>query len=104
MRGIQPCRPKIWGWRFIGADIQMPNGQLVECYGTVAHESGGASSLMTTCALLAVVFTQMDDCKKHARYPDLHAESNHEVSGLVWHGTSLPRSMQFLRLIVSFFL
>ena len=24
--------PKEWGWRFIGADIKMANGQLVECY------------------------------------------------------------------------
>ena len=26
-------KPKEWGWRFLGADIQMANGQLVECYG-----------------------------------------------------------------------
>jgi hypothetical protein len=25
-------KPKEWGWRFIGADIQMANGLLVECY------------------------------------------------------------------------
>ena len=24
--------PKEFGWRFIGCDIKMPNGQLVECY------------------------------------------------------------------------
>ena len=51
-------KPKAWGWRFIGADIQMANGQLVECY---------------------VVFTQMDDVKKHARHPDLSPVSNHEI-------------------------
>jgi hypothetical protein len=51
-------RPKEWGWRFVGADIQMANGQLVECY---------------------VVFTQMDDVKKHARHPDLSGVSNHEI-------------------------
>jgi hypothetical protein len=24
--------PKEWGWRFVGADLQMANGQMVECY------------------------------------------------------------------------
>jgi hypothetical protein len=24
--------PKLWGWRFMGCDVQMPNGMLVECY------------------------------------------------------------------------
>eukprot|EP00935_MAST-01C_sp_MAST-1C-sp1_P000569 g569.t1 len=51
-------QPKEWGWRFIGADIQASNGQLIECY---------------------VVFKAMDTAKKYALFPDLHQESNHDI-------------------------
>ena len=49
-------KPKEWGWRFIGADLQMHNGQLVECY---------------------VVFAQLEEAKKQANRPELTELSNH---------------------------
>lgn len=50
--------PKEWGWRFIGADLKMANGQLVECY---------------------VVFIAMEMAKKTVTRPDLAPISNHEI-------------------------
>eukprot|EP00935_MAST-01C_sp_MAST-1C-sp1_P002219 g2219.t1 len=51
-------RPKLWGWRFIGADLKMNDGMLVECY---------------------VVSYQMDRAKKFVTCPKLADESNHEL-------------------------
>jgi hypothetical protein len=39
--------PKEWGWRFMGADFRLPNGQIVECY---------------------IVFAAMDLCKKQTNH------------------------------------
>jgi hypothetical protein len=50
--------PKEWGWRFLGCDIRMANGQMVEAY---------------------VVFEQMDHAKKNATRPDLSPDSQHEI-------------------------
>eukprot|EP00935_MAST-01C_sp_MAST-1C-sp1_P001647 g1647.t1 len=51
-------RPKEWGWRFVGADIKMANGQLVECY---------------------VVFAAMEQAKKTVTKAELAQVSNHVI-------------------------
>jgi hypothetical protein len=50
--------PKAFGWRFLGADLRMKNGQLVELY---------------------VVFKQMDSAKKIATRKELSLYSNHMI-------------------------
>ena len=42
-------RPKQWGWRFIGADIQMNDGMLVECY-VVSYQMVNSIVCCAACA------------------------------------------------------